>query len=263
MLARVFLIVGLIALLSSQGLASIEGKEVTYQAGGVPLKGYLCFDNSKKEKRPGVLVVHEWWGQNEYARRRARMLAELGYTALAVDMYGEGKLAEHPNDAAKFAKAATKNTDIKKARFLAAMDLLKKHPTVHPDKLAAIGYCFGGGVVLDMARLGLDLDAVASFHGSLRAGNAIAKEGMKAKILVCHGEADHFTSPEQIAAFKAEMKSAGADIRFISYPGAKHGFTNPEADDVAKKFKLDVAYDATADQKSWKAMQDLFKEVLK
>lgn len=229
----------------------VEGKAVEYRAGGVVMKGYLAYDKSAAGKRPGVLVVHEWWGHNEYARKRARMLAEMGYVALAVDMYGDGKQAMHPDDAGKFSSELMKNFDTAKARFEAAMAFLKKQPGVMPDQIAAIGYCFGGGIVLNMARQGVDLKGVASFHGSLAAVKPARPGAIKAKILVLHGADDKFTTPEQIEAFKKEMKTAGADMRFIAYPGAIHSFTNPDADEYAKKFGLPLGYNADADRKSW------------
>jgi len=232
----------------------IEGKAVEYSSRGVVMKGYLAYDKNVRGKRPGVLVVHEWWGHNEYARKRARMLAEMGYTALAVDMYGDGKQAMHPDDAGKFSSELMKNFDTAKARFEAAMAFLKKQPTVKPDQIAAIGYCFGGGIVLNMARQGVDLKGVASFHGSLAAVKPAQSGGVKARILVLHGADDKFTTPEQIEAFKQEMKTAGADFQFIAYPGAIHSFTNPDADEYAKKFNLPLGYNADADKKSWEEL---------
>jgi dienelactone hydrolase len=241
----------------------IKGEPVDYKAGGVTMKGYLAYDENVKGKRPGVLVVHEWWGHNEYARKRARMLAELGYTALAVDMYGEGKTATHPDDAAKFSSETMKNFPVAKKRFEAAMEFLKKQQTVDPKQIAAIGYCFGGGVVLNMARQGEDLKAVASFHGSLAAVKP-AKTGMvKAKIRVYNGEADKFTTQEAIDAFMQEMREAKVDFQFINYPGAVHSFTNPEADELGKKFGLPMAYNAEADKRSWDDMTSFFADVLK
>jgi dienelactone hydrolase len=242
----------------------IKGKVVTYKAGNVVMKGYLAFDENIKGKRPGVLIVHEWWGQNEYVRKRARMLAGMGYTALALDMYGDGKQAAHPEDAGKFASAVTKNAAIGEGRFMAALEFLKKQKNVDPERIAAIGYCFGGGVVLHMARLGVNIKGVASFHGSLATEKPAGPGVIKAKILVLNGDADKFTTPEQIAAFKKEMKKAGADFQFISYPGAMHSFTNPDADMYAKKFNMPVGYNADADKKSWaeldKFLADIFKK---
>ena len=238
----------------------IQGEEVTYEADGVTLKGYMAWDAATAAKRPGVLVVHEWWGHNEYARERARKLAALGYTALAVDMYGDGKQAEHPADAQKFMQAVMADMQVATARFLAARELLGNHVTTD-ERMAAIGYCFGGGVVLHMARFGLDLDAVASFHGSLATGAPAEAGKVKAKIFVANGEADPMVTPDQIQAFKDEMNAAGVDFRFVNYPGAKHAFTNPGATAKGEKFNLPLAYDANADAASWQAMQSFFAEV--
>jgi dienelactone hydrolase len=236
-------------------VSAIQGEEIVYQAGDTTLEGYIAWDASKRGPRPGVIVVHEWWGHNEYARRRARMLAEEGYTALALDMYGRDKRADHPEDAQKLVMEATANAEVAKARFMAAYDLLKKHQTVEPEKIAAIGYCFGGGVVLQMARLGTDLDGVATFHGMLST-DAPAKPGaIRAKVLVLHGADDPFTPKEQVEAFKKEMEDAGADYTFIEYPGVMHSFTNPAATELGKKFNLPLVYNEDADQKSWAELQ--------
>jgi dienelactone hydrolase len=242
---------------------NVQGKAVDYSANGVVMKGYLAYDENIKGKRPGVLVVHEWWGHNEYARSRARMLAKLGYAALAVDMYGDGKQAMHPDDAGKFSSELMKNFDVAKSRFIAAMDFLKQQPSVDPARIAAIGYCFGGGIVLNMARQGVDLKGVASFHGGLTAVKAAEPGSVKAKILVLHGADDKFTTPEQIDAFRKEMKTSGADFQFISYPGAMHSFTNPEADTFAKKFDLPLAYNADADKRSWDELKGFLQKILK
>ncbi|MBI5664771.1 MAG: dienelactone hydrolase family protein [Nitrospirae bacterium] len=253
------LTIALCGILSS--CKEIKGGPVEYTSGNVALKGYLAYDNSIKGKRPGILVVHEWWGHNDYARKRAMMLAGLGYTALAVDMYGDGKQAEHPDDAGKFAKEISSNMDVKISRFMAAMDFLIKQESVDPARIAAIGYCFGGGVVLDMARSGMDLRGVVSFHGGLTTNNPARPGAVKAKILVCHGEADTFITAEQIAAFKKEMSDAGADMQFITYKDAKHSFTNPEADSYAQKFKIPVGYNSAADKKSWEDMKKFLKDI--
>lgn len=189
------------------------------------------------------------------ARKRARTRAELGYTALAVDMYGDGKSATKPDEAGKLSSEIMKNPEVAKARFTAAMDLLKQQPTVDPSRIAAIGYCFGGGVVLNMAREGIDLKGVVSFHGSMAPIKPAQPGIVKAKVLVLNGADDKFIPPEQIEAFKQEMKSAGVDYQFISYPGAIHSFTNPEATELGKKFKMAVAYNAEADRKSWDEMR--------
>ena len=264
------LLLGLLAtamvlVFAGAGLAEtkIEGKEVEYSAQGVVMKGYLAYPENIKEKQPGVLVVHEWWGLNDYARKRARMLAEWGYTALAVDMYGDGKQATHPDEAGKFASEVMKKFDVAKVRFTAALDFLKQQPTVDPTRIAAIGYCFGGGVVLNMARQGADLKGVASFHGALTAVKPAQPGMVRAKILVLNGADDKFVTPEQIEAFKKEMKSAWADFWFISYPGAIHSFTNPEATALGKKFNLPLAYNAEADQQSWLELQKFLDKIFR
>ena len=248
---------------SAPATAAVEGREVEYTSGGTTLKGYFAFDAAKAEKRPGVLVVHEWWGHNEYARRRARMLAELGYAALAVDMYGDGKTAAHPEDAGRFSGELMKNAETTKARFLAALEFLKAQPQTDPARIAAIGYCMGGGVVLNMARAGMELRGVASFHGSLGAIVKTAPGGVKARILVLHGADDTFIPAEAIAAFKQEMADVKADMTFIAYPGAKHSFTNPEADEYAKKFVMPVSDNAEADRLSWERLREFLAEVFK
>jgi dienelactone hydrolase len=260
-LAVFILVLGMVAIAAAE--PKIVGRTVEYSAQGVVMQGYLAYDENIKGKRPGVLVVHEWWGLNDYARKRARMLAELGYTALAVDMYGGGKQAMHPDDAKAFSSELMKNFDFAKARFMAAMDFLKQQASVDPTRLAAIGYCMGGGVVLNMARQGVDLKGVASFHGSLTAVKPAQPGSVKANVLVLHGADDKFISPEQIEAFKQEMKSAGVDFRFISYPGAVHTFTNPEADELGKKYNMPIAYNAQADKKSWDELKKFLNTIFK
>lgn len=258
---KVHLVVVMLFVTVFSAQAAIQHEEVSYSANGVTMKGYLAYDDAVKGKRPGVLVVHEWWGHNDYARRRANMLAELGYTALAVDMYGDGKQATHPEDAGKFAAAVMQNMPEAKARFLAALELLKKHQTTDPARIAAIGYCFGGGVVLHMARLGVDLKGVVSFHGSLGAQTPAKAGEVKAAVLVCHGADDKFATQEQVDAIKKEMKEARVDFQFVSYPGAGHSFTNPEADAAGKKFNIPLVYNEAADKQSWADMQKFFKRI--
>jgi dienelactone hydrolase len=246
---------------AAQATPKVVGKSVYYTSQGVTFKGYLAYDENLTGKRPGVLVVHEWWGLNDYARKRAQMLAELGYTAIAVDMYGDGKTAMHPDDAGKFSSELMKNFDVAKARFLAAVDFLKQQSMVDPTRIAAIGYCFGGGVVLNMARQGADVKGVASFHGSLTAVKPAQIGMVKAKVLVLHGADDKFIKPEQIDAFKKEMSNAQVDYQFISYPGAVHSFTSPDADALGKKFNMPIAYNADADKKSWNELKAFLKKI--
>ena len=243
--------------------AKVVTKEVNYSADGLNLKGYLAYDDAQTGKRPGVLVVHEWWGQNDYIRQRARMLAELGYVALALDMYGDGKQAAHPEDASKFSSEVMKNLDVAEQRFMAGLTLLKQQPQTNQQQVAAIGYCFGGGVVLAMARRGVDLNGVASFHGSLGASAPASPGKVKARVLVLNGADDPFVKPEQIAAFKEEMSAAGVDYEFVNYPGAKHSFTNPGATENGKKFQLPLEYNATVDKESWQKLQTFFQQIFK
>ncbi len=243
--------------------SNIEGKPVEYSANGVTLRGYLAYDRAITGKRPGILVVHEWWGHNEYVRKRARMLAELGYTALALDMYGDGKQAAHPDEAGKFANQIMQNLPLAKERFLAAYDLLREQETVDPDHIAAIGYCFGGAVVLQMAIWGFDLDGVASFHGGLPPDTAVSPGQVKAKILILQGEEDQFVTPEQMNKLKEELEKEQVDVRVVTYPAAKHSFTNPDADVFAEKFKLPIGYNPTADKKSWNDMKNFFSEIFR
>jgi dienelactone hydrolase len=231
--------------------AAIQGKEVSYQADGTSLKGYVAYDDAVKGKRPGVLVVHEWWGLNDYARKRARMLAQQGYTALALDMYGDGKMAHHPDDAQKFSSEVSQNEALAKARFDAALALLQQQKTVDADNIGAIGYCFGGSVVLNMARLGEPLKVVESFHGGLKTSHPAEPGVMKARIASFTGEADPFIPAEQVAAFRQEMDKAGVKYHVVTYPGAMHSFTSPDADKLGKEFNLPMAYNAAADEASW------------
>ena len=253
----------LFVVLSSTALAAVKGEEVQYQDDGVTLKGYLAYDDAIKDKRPGILVVHEWWGHNDYTRKRARMLAEMGYTALAVDMYGDGKQANHPEDAKKFSGALFADHAVLRARFQAAEKFLKKHKTVDRKRIGAIGYCLGGGVVLEMARAGENLVGVASFHGGLGTPSPAQKGKVKAQVLVLNGAADSFVTAEQIENFKKEMETAGVKYRFINYPGAKHSFTNPDADKYAEQFKMPIAYNAEADKQSWAEMSKFFDGLFK
>ena len=242
--------------------SGIVGKQADYTVDGITLKGYIAYNDTIKEKRPGVLVVHEWWGNNDYSRMRANKLAELGYVAFAVDMYGNGQVADNPGDAGKLAGETMKNIQGMKTRFAAALDLLKKNSIVDSARIAAIGYCFGGGVVLNIAAAGADLKGVVGFHPGLGSVLPAEKGKVKAKILVCNGAADKFNSEETIKNFKAGLDSAKAEFRFINYPDALHAFTNPAATEMGKKFNMPIAYNEKADKQSWADMQMFFKNVL-
>lgn len=236
----------------------VQTREVAYQQNGTALTGLLAWDANITDPRPGVLVVHEWWGHDEHTRNQARRLAETGYVAFALDMYGDGKLAEHPEDAQRFMQEATADPAVVAARFAAAREVLTQDPHVRAGDLAAIGYCFGGGVVLEMARAGADLDAVVSFHGLLATEHPAKAGQVTSRILALTGDADEFVPAAQIEAFRQEMTAAGARYEVRVFPGAKHGFTNPDA---AGHGMTQLGYDAAADQQSWQAMLDLFAQV--
>ena len=249
-----------IALVASASAVSAEVKTkvVDYAVGGTALQGFIAWDDASAGKRPGILVVHEWWGHNEHARNAARRLAEAGYVGFALDMYGKGKLAAHPDDAMKFMTEATKDPAALGARFNAALAELKKDPHVDEARIGAIGYCFGGTVVISQARLGADLAVVASFHGGLGGLPPVKPGAVKARVLVYTGAADPMIPADQVEAFRKEMATAGVKVDIVAYPGAKHGFTNP----AAGSFGMDaLAYDAAADKASWAAMLKAFKEV--
>lgn len=237
----------------------IRGEEITYQVGDVTLTGYIAYDANQTEQRPGVLVVHEWWGHNEYVRSRAHLLAQMGYTAFALDMYGDGKQASHPDDAQKFKTEVTDNMDVGEQRFLAAKKILNEHETTFPNKTAAIGYCFGGGIVLHMARQGDNLQGVASFHGTLATETPAKPHAIKSKILVLHGADDPFVPDDHVETFKTEMAAAVADMKFIAYPDTVHGFTNPGATMMGEKFNLPLAYNKEVDEKSWAELDRFLK----
>jgi dienelactone hydrolase len=233
---------------------------VTYATDSTTMKGYIAYNENLKGKRPGIVVIHEWWGHNDYVRERADQLAELGYTAIAIDMYGDGKQAEHPEDAGKFSMSVMSNLPAATARFNAALDLLKQHETVDADKIAAVGYCFGGSVALTMANAGADLDAVAAFHSGVQLP-VMPGENLKARVLVCNGADDPFVSAESVTAFKEAMDATGLPYEYIAYPGAKHSFTSKAADANGEKFDLPLEYNSEADAKSWESMKALFAEV--
>ena len=244
--------------------AAVKTEQINYQsADGTKLVGYYAYDDAIKGKRPGIIVVHEWWGLNDYAKRRARDLAALGYSAMAIDMYGEGKNTEHPKDAMGFMQAALKDGDAANKRFDAGIAELKKQPQTNPDKIAAIGYCFGGKIVLDAARRGEPLAGVVSFHGALVTNTPATPGSVKAPMLVEHGAKDSMVTPENVVAFKNEMDKAGADYKFVSLDDAKHGFTNPDADRLShgEHGGPDIGYNKAADERSWKDMQAFLKKV--
>jgi len=246
-------------------MANIQSEEISYSAGGVDMQAYVAWDSELEGERPGVLVVHEWWGNNPYSRRRADMLAALGYTGMALDMYGGGRVAVDPDEAGELMNGLLEDLGTVRARFNAALEVLKAHQTTDAGKSAAIGYCMGGGIVLHMARYGADLKAVASFHGALPLGVAAEGEGgdVTARIAVYHGEDDVLIPAEAVEAFLAEMEKTHADCLFVPLPTALHGFSNPLATTNGEKYGLPLRYDERADNASWSHMQLVLQSAFK
>jgi dienelactone hydrolase len=239
--------------------AKVVLKEVDYKAGDTDMKGYLAYDDEASGNKPGILVIHEWWGNDDYAKFRAQELAKLGYIAFAGDMYGGAKTTNDPKQAGEWAGQIKKNPKLARERLEGALSTLKQQPNVDPEKLGAIGYCFGGTCVLQMARWNMPVKAVVSFHGDLTPIEP-ASGRTNLRILVCTGEADSFVPPPAIDAFKKETAAAGADVKIMSYPNAHHSFTNPNAD----SHHIDnIKYDADADKKSWEDMKSFFADVFK
>lgn len=238
-------------------MANIQSEEFSYSAGGVEMSGYIAWDSEVEGERPGVLVVHEWWGNNPYSQSRANMLAELGYVGMALDMYGNGRNAANPDEAGELMNGLLSDLATVRSRFNAALDAMKAHRMVDAENCAAIGYCMGGGIVLHMARYGADLKAVGSFHGALPLGVAAEGEGSEvtARIGVYHGEDDVLIPEEAVAGFKAEMEKTGADCLFVTLPTALHGFSNTLATTNGEKYGLPLRYDARADAASWNHLQ--------
>ncbi len=231
--------------------AAIKEEPVTYKDGDTTMKGMIVYDDASNARRPGIIVVHEWWGITRHVQEEARKLAGQGYAAFVADMYGDGKTADNPKDANALSGAVGKDPAAMQSRFEAARDALVKHATVDPRQVGAVGFCFGGSVVLDMARAGVDLAGVAAFHAGLGAAGPKAAPGkVKAKVLVLNGAADPFIKPESVTAFKEEMDAAKVDYSYVNYPEAVHAFTNPEATEKGKQFNLPLKYDAEADRQS-------------
>lgn len=246
------------AIAFSDATPTVEGQEIEYSTSTTKMLGYMAIDPEIEGKRPGVLVIHEWWGHNDYARKRADMLAELGYVALAVDMYGDGKKANHPNDAQKFSTAVVQNMDEAKARFEQALKVLKANPLVDGDKIAAIGYCFGGSVALSMANAGYDLDAVAAFHAGVELPIMPSPDTkVTANILVANGAADPFISPESVVQWTKAMDKANAAYEYMALEDVKHAYTDPDATKKGKSFSLPLEYNQEADATTWAKTQEL------
>lgn len=238
-------------------LAQVKTATVEYKDGNTVLKGFIAYKESMK-KLPAVLIVHEWWGLNDYPKMRAKQLAELGYLAFTVDMYGDGKVAATPEEAGKLAGGVRGDITALRQRINAALDFIKNDPRVDPNKIAAMGYCFGGGVVLELARSGADIKGVISFHGGLSTPNPSETKNVKAKILICHGADDKYVSDKDIKTFEDEMNSNKVDWQMNFYSGAVHAFTNPNA---GNNNASGVAYNANADKRSFEEMKRFFTEI--
>ncbi len=240
----------------------LKEENITYKLDSLTMDGFIVYDENIEGKRPAVIVVHEWWGLNDYSKMRARELAKLGYIAMAMDMYGNGQRAENPDSAGKLATPFYTNPEMAKKHFDAALYRLIIQPQTDTTRIGGIGYCFGGGMLLNFARMGTDLNGIVSFHGSLT-GTPVDKNLLKAQLLVLHGADDKFVPQSEVATFKKQMDSIGANYSFISYPGATHAFTNPNATAVGEKYKIPIAYNAAADTASWKAMKEFFETIFK
>jgi len=237
--------------------AALISQVIDYKQGDAVLEGYLAYDDSIKTKRPGILVVHEWKGLNGYAKRRADMLAQLGYVAFAADIYGKGIRPQTIEEAGATAGKFKADRALLRARVNAGLDVLKSQPNVDTTQLAAIGYCFGGTAALELARSGADIKGVVSFHGGLSTPTPNDAKNIKAKILALHGAADPFVKPDEVAAFEKEMTDAKVNYQLIKYPGAMHGFTNPDNQNNPPG----ALYNEAADKASWIEMQKFFKEI--
>src|SRR5262249_41891977 len=254
----------LVLSIASPALAAIKEEPVTYTDGATTMQGMVVYDNDKAGKRPGIVMVHEWWGITKHIQNEAREFARQGYTTFIADMYGDAKTADNPKDAGALSGSVMKNPQTMESRFKAAREQLAKHPTVDPTRIAAVGYCFGGAVVLNTARAGADLAGVVGFHASLGLNTPAPAPGtVKAKILVLNGADDPFVKREQYTKFKSELDEAKADYKVIEYPGAVHAFTNPEATALGEKFNLPLRYDAKANEQSKAEASKFLAEVLK
>jgi len=248
----------LLLLIAHTALAAMHTRDLDYRHGNTLLQGFLAYDDSIQGKRPGVLIVHEWYGINDYAKGRARQLADLGYVVFALDMYGKGIRPKNNDEAGKEAGIYRKDRHLMRERASAGLEVLKSQPQVDPKRIAAIGYCFGGGTVLELARSGADIKGVVSFHGNLDTPDPNDAANIRAKILVLTGADDPGVPDTQVLGFEKEMRAAGVDWSLVRYGNAVHSFTNPASGDDPSK---GAAYNANADKRSWKAMQDFFLEI--
>jgi dienelactone hydrolase len=250
--------IGAMVFLSGAARGAIKSENVEYRVGDVTFKSVVVYDDAGGAKRPGIVVYPEWWGLTDYAKHRAQMLAELGYVAMAVDLYGNAQTTEDPAQAGKWAGALKADRKVLRERANAGLEQLKKNPHVDPGKLGAIGYCFGGATAIELGRGGADVKAIVTFHAALDSPNPADGKNIKGRLLVCHGGDDTFETPKDVEAFEQEMRQNHVDWQMNIYGGAVHSFTNPGAD---KHGIPGIAYNAKADERSWRAMKDVFQEV--
>jgi dienelactone hydrolase len=241
---------------------NIKEENVTYTANGVTYSGFIAYDDNIKGKRPAILVVPEWWGLNDYGKMRVRKLAELGYIAMATDVFGNGKIAANPTEAQQLTTPFYKDPTLAKSLLDAALQKIKDYPQTDQGNVAAIGYCFGGYIVLNYAKLGADLKGVVSFHGGM-GGAPVDKKLLKAKVLVCQGGSDKFVAQKDVDKFKHQLDSIGADNTLKIYANATHAFTNPDATATGKKFNMPIEYNPQADKDSWNDMKTFLGRVFK
>jgi dienelactone hydrolase len=244
-------------------MASVATEEIRYGTGDVEMRGHLALDTSVSGPRPVVFVVHEWWGRNEYATGRADQLAALGYAGFAIDLYGDAEVAANPEEAGAAMTALIDDMSVTRARFHAALEAVSGHSAVDGSRAGAIGFCFGGGVVVHMARSGAPLQAVASFHGSLGLVVTDGPDSIDCRVAAYNGEQDVLVPAEDIAAFEAAMDKVNAHHYLVQLPGALHGFSNPAASANGEKYGLPLAYDPVADATAWGHMQLLFKDAFR
>jgi dienelactone hydrolase len=240
--------------------AQIHTESVEYRQGDAVLEGYLAYDTAIKGKRPGVLIVHQWKGLTDYEKKRAQMLAELGYVAFAVDVYGKGVRPSTAQEAGAQAGKYKGNRDLLRSRLQAGLAVLQKQELVDPKRIAAIGYCFGGTAVIELARSGADIAGVVSFHGGLDSPHPEDGKNIRCKVLACHGADDPHVSAKDLAAFEDEMRQAKVDWELIKYGGAVHSFTDWNAGNDPTR---GAAYNERADHRSWEAMKLFFAEIFK
>nr|WP_228060383.1 MULTISPECIES: dienelactone hydrolase family protein [unclassified Coleofasciculus] len=243
---------------SAVALAEVRTEVIEYQHGDTVLEGFLAYDDEIEGKRPGVMVVHAWKGLGEYEKERAKQLAELGYVAFAADIYGKGIRPQTNEQAAAQAKIYRSNRKLLRDRANAGLQVLQQYSLTNPNQVAAIGYCFGGGTVLELARSGAPVAGVVSFHGNLDTPNPADAQNIQGRVLVLHGAADPYVPEEQVAGLKEEMNSANVDWQLVMYGNAVHSFTEPKAGNDPS---TGAAYNADADKRSWAAMKRFFAEI--